>query len=567
MKSQWLLTLLAGSAATAFQPARPGAEQLIHALHGPKALKTHQQQQRALFEKRAPVITESPPSGHRFLTDKTSPFAVNGTGLPDIKFDVGESYSGDLPVSNKTDEANKLFFWYFPTANEEFKDKKEIVIWLNGGPGCSSLLGFFQENGPLVWQPGTKEPVQNPWSWHLLSNVVWVEQPVGVGYTEGKPTIHNEDELAEQFKGFWKNFVDTFDLHDYKVYVTGESYGGMYCPYIASHFVDAKDTKYFDVAGMLVYDGIFYGDMIQSNVIAWDYMVRHPDQFAFDDNSKKHFKETSDKCGFGAYNKKYLKFPPPGPQPHYPPGVKVYPNGSAIAIPECGSYWNDIYEAAIYFNPCFNIYNILDHCPLPYDPLGDGYAYFDRADVKKALHAPLANNWTECSGPVYDNPDGDDPSRPSGDYEVGHVIDATKNVILAQGEMDFILMTNGLLLGIQNTTFGGKLGFQSVPSDPFYVPRYGLKPGLEDDKFYGASLPAGSGVMGTTHSERGLTFVVTQLAGHEGPQYAPASSLRHLEKLLGRVDSLSSTKPFTLPQLKNITQDKPPLGKGIVKIP
>lgn len=57
-----------------------------------------------------------------------------------------------------------------------------------------------------------------------MTNIVYVEQPVGTGFTTGTPTITNEEELAEQFKGFWKNFVDTFGMHGYKVYIAGESY-------------------------------------------------------------------------------------------------------------------------------------------------------------------------------------------------------------------------------------------------------------------------------------------------------------------------------------------------------
>lgn len=60
-------------------------------------------------------------------------FAVDGKNLPDIDFDVGESYAGQLPISDKDDEMSKLFFWFFPTPTKEFMDKKEIVIWLNGG--------------------------------------------------------------------------------------------------------------------------------------------------------------------------------------------------------------------------------------------------------------------------------------------------------------------------------------------------------------------------------------------------------------------------------------------------
>ena len=75
-----------------------------------------------------------------------------------------------------------------------------------------------------MWQYGTYKPVENPWSWHTLTNIIYVEQPVGTGFTTGKTTITNEKELAAQFMGFWKNFIDTFSMQGYKVYISGESY-------------------------------------------------------------------------------------------------------------------------------------------------------------------------------------------------------------------------------------------------------------------------------------------------------------------------------------------------------
>tara|TARA_R110002033_G_scaffold45462_1_gene89038 strand:+ start:173 stop:544 length:372 start_codon:yes stop_codon:yes gene_type:complete len=91
------------------------------------------------------------------------------------------------------------------------------------------------------------------------------------------------------------------------------------------------------------------------------------------------------------------------------------------------------------------------------------------------------------------------------------------------------------------------------PSDPFYVPYH------EEQSL---STLAASGVLGTTHTERGLTWVSIDLSGHSKftqskqawhfsnvitvvPQYAPSASYRHLEFLLGRVDSLSSNASFT----------------------
>ena len=80
----------------------------------------------------------------------------------------------------------------------------------------------------MIWQYGTYRPVQNPYTWVNLTNVVWIEQPAGTGFSQQKstPPATSEEEVAAQFVGFWKNFVDTFGLHNRKVYITGESYAG-----------------------------------------------------------------------------------------------------------------------------------------------------------------------------------------------------------------------------------------------------------------------------------------------------------------------------------------------------
>jgi carboxypeptidase D len=82
----------------------------------------------------------------RFLNNNTQQFVVNGTGIPDVDFDIGESYAGLLPISQAANETRKLFFWFFPTTNPDAGE--EVVIWFNGGPGCSSLSGLLTENGP-----------------------------------------------------------------------------------------------------------------------------------------------------------------------------------------------------------------------------------------------------------------------------------------------------------------------------------------------------------------------------------------------------------------------------------
>jgi carboxypeptidase D len=132
-----------------------------------------------------------------------------------------ESYAGLLPISDSANETRKLYFWFFPSTNPAAAD--EIMLWFNGGmkdistpfrfttgtdelagPGCSSLSGLLTENGPFTWEAGTLAPTPNTYSWTNLTNVVWIEQPVGVGFSQGVPNITNEVELAEQLAGFYK---------------------------------------------------------------------------------------------------------------------------------------------------------------------------------------------------------------------------------------------------------------------------------------------------------------------------------------------------------------------------
>lgn len=58
--------------------------------------------------------------------------------------------------------------------------------------------------------------------------MIWVEQPVGVGFSQGKPNITNEVELGVELAGFYKQFVKTFDVAGWDLYLTGESYAGFY---------------------------------------------------------------------------------------------------------------------------------------------------------------------------------------------------------------------------------------------------------------------------------------------------------------------------------------------------
>ncbi|KAH6643429.1 serine carboxypeptidase [Truncatella angustata] len=491
-------------------------------------------------------------TGDKFLTNKTEQFAVNSSLLPDLSFDIGESYAGLLPIGNSND--TDLFFWFFPSTNEAAKE--EVVIWFTGGPGCSSMIALLEENGPFTWQPGTYKPQLNPWSWHHLSNVLWIDQPVGTGYTSGEPTYHNESEVADQFRGFWKNFVDTFGMHNYKVYVTGESYAGLYVPYVAGGMIDQNDTEYFDVNGIIVYDGVLSD--ISGDIVTVPFVDYWHGLFPFNQSFSENIHKAHESCGYAEYLDKYLVYPPSGQQPNdRQPGIN---DNHTMYLPGCDVV-NNVFEAILDLNPCFNIYEVSAQCPLPYDPLGFAAAnfysppgaptiYFNRTEVKQALHVPIDTDWEVCKDGVF--PYGD-RSAPSSIVQIPKIIDKTQNVQLVHGILDLVLFENVTLLTIQNMTWGGQLGFQERPTEPLFVP-YHVSPDL--------GTAAGSGVLGTAHTERGLTYSTVMLSGHEVPGFQPSVAYRQLEVLLGRVENLQSRVPFTTDTNNTAqpTEDEPGTG-------
>jgi carboxypeptidase D len=167
-------------------------------------------------------------------------------------------------------------------------------------------------------------------------------------------------------------------------------------------------------------------------------------------------------------------------------------------------------------------------------------AYFNRTDVKKALHAPLDVSWSECgehevfvgkfhhgvgAGPEGENDRSADPIQ----HVLPQVIEATNRVIVSNADWDGLLLTNGTLLSVQNMTWNGKLGFQEAPSSPFIV--------KEKDILYGIGGPQGQ--IGTYHYERGLMWIATEQSGHMQPQYQPRATLLHIQWLLGKIDDFS----------------------------
>lgn len=157
-----------------------------------------------------------------------------------------EHWAGHLPASGNNDKY--FFYWLFAPSfakmTETIADKDiPLIIWLNGGPACSSMDGLFVENGPLrlVINPTTKayEVIPAPVSWHMApAYTLYIDQPVGTGlsFTTSKMYPRNDKEVNKDFAFFLQSFFqlhsdkfvdpDTNTVHR-KLYFSGESYAGM----------------------------------------------------------------------------------------------------------------------------------------------------------------------------------------------------------------------------------------------------------------------------------------------------------------------------------------------------
>lgn len=154
-----------------------------------------------------------------------------GLSSPTICDPGVKQHSGYLDAGVGT----KYFFWMFESRRSPSKDP--LVMWLTGGPGCSSQLALLAENGPCGVSKDGASTVLNKFSWTAQANVMWVDQPAATGFSTGLPTTHNEDGVAANMYRFLQSFykaLPQYQSNDF--FIFGESYAGHYVPAV-SHYL------------------------------------------------------------------------------------------------------------------------------------------------------------------------------------------------------------------------------------------------------------------------------------------------------------------------------------------
>ncbi|KAI0258673.1 serine carboxypeptidase [Gloeopeniophorella convolvens] len=144
------------------------------------------------------------------------------------------AYTGYLDV-----DANHFFFYFFESRSDPQND--DVIYWTNGGPGASSTIGLFMELGPCRITNATEGPQFHPHSWNTNANVLFVDQPAGVGYSYEDhghlPT--STERIAQDMAATLALFFTSFPtLKGRRLHLAGESYGGRYIPLFASAVYD-----------------------------------------------------------------------------------------------------------------------------------------------------------------------------------------------------------------------------------------------------------------------------------------------------------------------------------------
>ena len=119
-------------------------------------------------------------------------------------------------------------------------DNDPLVLWLNGGPGCSSLLGMVYENGPFTFKEGTVSFDINPYAWNMKANLLYISSPGGVGFSVSKRgSLASNDTLSaeDNYKALIAFFNKFPNLKKNDFYLTGESYAGIYIPWLANEII------------------------------------------------------------------------------------------------------------------------------------------------------------------------------------------------------------------------------------------------------------------------------------------------------------------------------------------
>ncbi|UNI20710.1 Carboxypeptidase D [Purpureocillium takamizusanense] len=422
--------------------------------------------------------------------------------LPGVPKDSApiKMHAGHIEV---TPEHNgNLFFWHFQ--NKHIANRQRTVIWVNGGPGCSSEDGALMEIGPYRVKNRDTLALNNG-SWNEFANLLFVDNPVGTGfsYVDTDSYIHELDTMADQFVRFLEEFFNIFPEYDRDdIYIAGESYAGQHIPYIAKGILDRNKKKpndQWNLKGLLIGNGwISPNDQYPAYI---KFALEKGILKKGDDNTKR-LQDMQNNCDRLRAN-----------------------NPDHVDYSECESILSTMLKLTKSGNgddACWNMYDVrlkdsYPSCGMNWPPdLSSVTPYLRRTDVTRALHVNSQRNtgWQECSGAVT-AAFKTQKSRPS--IELLPNLMKEVPVLLFSGSEDLICNHYGTEELIDNMEWNDGKGFEVTPGN--WAPRRNWTFEGKDAGFW--------------QEARNLTYVLFRDASHMVPFDYPRRSRDMLDRFMG----------------------------------
>ncbi|BAT87042.1 hypothetical protein LR48_Vigan09g247900 [Vigna angularis] len=428
-------------------------------------------------------------------------------GQPPVDF---QHYAGYVTVNETSGRA--LFYWFYEAMTKP--QEKPLVLWLNGGPGCSSVgYGATQEIGPFLVNTDGKSLMFNNFTWNKEANMLFLESPVGVGFSYSNTTTEyaqlGDDFTANDAYTFLHNWFLKFPLYRTRTfYIAGESYAGKYVPELAELIQDRnKDPSlHIDLKGILL------GNPETSDAEDWSGMVDYAWSHAV--ISDETYKTIKASCDFNSSD---------------PWSNKDCSQG----VDEVLKQYNEIDIYSLYTSTCFastarsndpsmQMVMLRSSKMMPrimggYDPCLDDYAktFYNKPDVQKALHASDGQNlrnWSICNDSIFK----------SWKQSQTSVIPIYKKLISAGLKIWIYSGDTDGRVPVLSTRYS--LSILDLPITKKWRPWYHQKE-----------------VSGWYQEYEGLTFATFRGAGHAVPCFKPSNSLAFFSSFL-RAQSPPSTK-------------------------
>ncbi|EPQ30034.1 uncharacterized protein PFL1_02152 [Pseudozyma flocculosa PF-1] len=367
--------------------------------------------------------------------------------------------------------------------------KRKLIIWFNGGPGCSSFDGAMMEvgawrldgNGGLVW-------AQDGGSWNEYADILFLDQPVGTGFsyvnTNGYSTTLTQ--AADEVVYFLQRFVEVFPEYGrdvetrygstgsgVDVYLAGESFAGQYIPYTASALLHAPRPP-VSLKGIAIGNGFMdprsqYGTELEVMISKGLWTTNSPEyrkvaqvvdrcRKMLDKGASELHRATApcDDILQTIVQLSYRREKLEGKQ-----------QGGGVVVGEGNAGGNT----------CINIYDVrlrdtAPACGMNWPPtLAPTYAYLARADVRQALHVDNKHKpeaWVECNNNVGGAMRSDSTSAPSVTL-LPKLLESGLKVLLFAGEEDLICNAIGVRRTAENLVWGGQKGFGAQQSQPWHL--------------------------------------------------------------------------------------------------